>query len=102
MGVVMNDAADYAKREEAKKSSWWRPAGVLATGLAGAAAVVAFRGCWHGRMSWPIGAKGCSYQVCLRCGAMRLFNERTFSAYGPFRNDLNELLAWENHASSFR
>ncbi len=26
---------------------------------------------------------------------MRLFDEKTFRAYGPFRNDLNELIAWE-------
>jgi hypothetical protein len=26
---------------------------------------------------------------------MRLFNEKAFTAYGPFRNDLNELIAWE-------
>ena len=37
--------------------------------------------------------QGYSYQVCLSCGAKRLFNEQTFSAYGPFRYDLNELIA---------
>ena len=26
---------------------------------------------------------------------MRLFDEQTFSAYGPFRNDLNQLRAWQ-------
>jgi hypothetical protein len=54
---------------------------------------VAFRGCWHKRMSWPIGAQGYSYQVCLGCGAKRLFDEKTFSAFGPFRYDLNELVS---------
>ena len=64
----------------------------MATSLAGVA-VVAFRGCWHRKMSWPIGIQGYSYQVCLNCGAKRLFDENTFTAYGPFRYDLNELIA---------
>jgi hypothetical protein len=29
---------------------------------------------------------------------MRLFDENTFSAYGPFRNDLNQLLEWQRSA----
>jgi hypothetical protein len=90
----MTDAVEQEKREKLKKSCWWWPAGVLATSLAGVA-VVAFRGCWHGKMSWPISVQGYSYQVCLSCGAKRLFDEKTFSAYGPFRYDLNELIAWE-------
>ena len=98
-GDVMTDAVDYGtnseKPEKLRKSSWWWPAGVVASSLAGAAAVVAFRGCWHGKMGWPVGVQGYSYQVCLRCGAMRLFDEKTFSAYGPFRNDLNDLIAWQ-------
>lgn len=76
-----------------KKFSWWWP-GVVASGLAGVA-VAAFKGCWHGKMGWPIGIDGYSYQVCLNCGAIRLFDEKTFSAYGPFRYDLQELIAWE-------
>jgi len=60
--------------------------------------VVAFRGCWHRRMSWPIRAQGCSYQVCLSCGAKRLFDEDRFRAYGPFRYDLDELIDWERSA----
>lgn len=95
-GDVMTEAVRQERREKAKKSSWWWPAGVLASSMAGAAAVVAFRGCWHSKMSWPVGVQGCSYQVCLNCGAMRLFDEQTFSAYGPFRNDLNQLRAWQN------
>jgi len=95
----MTDAVDHAagneKPEKLKKSNWWWPAGVVASSLAGAAAVVAFRGCWHNKMSWPVGLQGYAYQVCLRCGAMRLFDEKTFTAYGPFRNDLNELIAWQ-------
>lgn len=90
----MTDAVEQGKFEKLKKSSWWWPAGVVGTSLAGAA-VVAFRGCWHGKMSWPIGVQGYSYQVCLSCGAMRLFDEKIFSAFGPFRYDLNELIIWE-------
>ena len=92
--------ANAEKPEKLRKSMWWWPAGVVASGLAGAAAVVAFRGCWHGKMGWPVGVQGYSYQVCLTCGAMRLFDEKTFTAYGPFRNDLNELIAWERTTKS--
>jgi hypothetical protein len=89
----MSDAIEQGRSEKLKKSNWWWP-GFMATSLAGAA-VVAFRGCWHRKMSWPVGVQGYSYQVCLGCGAKRLFDENTFSAYGPFRYDLNELIAWE-------
>jgi hypothetical protein len=92
-GDSMTDRVEQQKPEKLKKSSWWWP-GVVASSLAGAA-VVAFRGCWHGKMGWPIGGQGYSYQVCLSCGAKRLFDEKTFSAYGPFRYDLDELTAWE-------
>lgn len=92
----MTDAVERERTVKLKKSGWWWP-GVVATSLAGAA-VVAFRGCWHRRMSWPIGVQGCSYQVCLSCGAKRLFDENTFRAYGPFRYTLNELIAWEKSA----
>jgi hypothetical protein len=57
------------KRPKNFKNSWWWP-----TSLAGVA-VVAFRGCWHRKMSWPIGMRGYSYQVCLSCGVKRLFDE---------------------------
>jgi hypothetical protein len=93
-GDLMTDQVEHQKPEKLKKSSWWWP-GVVASSLAGAA-VVAFRGCWHGKMGWPIGGQGYSYQVCLSCGAKRLFDEKTFSAYGPFRYDLDELTAWES------
>jgi hypothetical protein len=89
----MTDAVEHGKPVKLKKYSWWWP-GVVASSLAGAA-VVAFRGCWHRRMSWPVGVQGYSYQVCLSCGAKRLFDEQTFTGYGPFRYDLNELTAWE-------
>jgi len=46
-------------------------------------------------MSWPIAVQGHSYQVCLSCGAKRLFDEKTFRAYGPYRYGLEELLTWE-------
>ena len=92
-GDVMSDPIDQ-ESEKLKKPSWWWP-GVVATSLAGAA-VAAFRGCWHSKMTWPIGVQGYSYQVCLNCGAMRLFDEKTFSAYGPFRYDLDELIAWQS------
>jgi len=39
------------------------------------------------------GIQGYSYQVCLNCGAMRLFDEKAFRAYGPVRYDLNALIA---------
>jgi hypothetical protein len=89
----MTDAVERQRSEKAKKAGWWWP-GIVATSLAGAA-MAAFRGCWHRKMSWPVGVQGYSYQVCLSCGAMRLFDENTFSAYGPFRYDLDELIAWE-------
>jgi hypothetical protein len=90
----MTDVIQQEKPVRLKKSNWWWP-GVVATSLAGVV-VVAFRGCWHNNMSWPVAGKGCSYQVCLGCGAKRLFDEGTFSAYGPFRYDLNDLIGWES------
>jgi hypothetical protein len=91
-----NQYVDNLKKpEKLRKSIWSWPAGVVASGLAGAAVVAAFRGCWHGKMGWPLRVHGYSYQVCLSCGAVRLFDEKAFTAYGPFRNDLNELIAWD-------
>lgn len=98
--VNFNGVGNAEKPEKLRKSMWWWPAGVVASGLASAAAVVAFRGCWHSKMGWPVGVQGYSYQVCLSCGAMRLFDEKTFTGYGPFRNDLNELIAWERSTKS--
>jgi hypothetical protein len=86
-GDVMADVVER-KISKLSKKSWWWPA--VATSLAGAA-VVAFRGCWHRKMSWPIGMQGYSYQVCMGCGIKRLFNEATFTAYGPYSYDLDEL-----------
>jgi len=90
LGVVVAESAEKLKKP--KKSGWLWPVGVMATGLAGMA-VVALRGCWHRRMSWPVRMQGHSYQVCLGCGAKRLFDEERFRAYGPYRYDLNELIA---------
>jgi hypothetical protein len=81
--------------EAVKKSGWWWPLGLLATSLAGIGVVV-FRGCWHGKMSWPVRAHDRSYQVCLSCGIKRLFNEKDFRAYGPYSYDLTRLIAWDN------
>jgi hypothetical protein len=75
-----------------KKSRWKWSFGLIATGIAGAA-VVAFRGCWHRKMSWPVRFQDCSYQVCLNCGIKRLFDEKAFRAYGPYSYDLNKLVA---------
>jgi hypothetical protein len=80
--------------EEVKKSRRWWPLGLFATSLAGLGVVV-MRGCWHGRMSWPVRAQDYSYQVCLGCGIKRLFNEKDFRAYGPYSYDLARLIAWD-------
>jgi hypothetical protein len=86
-------AQDTEKREESKKHRWLWPVGVMATGLAGGV-LVALRGCWHRRMSWPVQSQGYAYQVCLGCGAKRLFDEERFRAYGPWGYDLNKMIAW--------
>jgi hypothetical protein len=89
--VVNRSVAD---KEKQNKRGWLWPLGLVVTGLAGAA-VVLLRGCWHGKMSWPVRAQEHSYQVCLGCGIKRLFDEKTFRAYGPFSYDLNRLIADE-------
>ncbi len=90
----MTKAVEEREPEKRRKFRWWWPLGVLATSLAGLV-VVAFRGCWHSKMSWPVRAQNYSYQVCLACGAKRLFDEKAFRAYGPFRYSLHELIAWQ-------
>ena len=82
-------------KQKQNKRGWFWPLGLVATGLAGAAVVV-LRGCWHGKMSWPVRAQEHSYQVCLGCGIKRLFDEKTFRAYGPFSYDLNRLITTEH------
>jgi hypothetical protein len=79
---------------EEKQRSWWWPLGLLATGLAGVGIVI-FRGCWHGKMSWPVRSQGYSYQVCLGCGIKRLFDEDSFRAFGPYSYDLQRLIGWD-------
>jgi len=81
-------------RKKRRKIGWFWPLGLAATGVAGLA-LIALRGCWHRRMSWPVRAQGRSYQVCLDCGIKRLFDEKSFCSYGPYRYDLNELAAWD-------
>jgi len=76
------------------KSRWLWLWGALATGLAGASVVV-LRGCWHGRMSWPVRTQEYTYQVCMGCGIKRLFDEAAFRAYGPYSYDLTHLIAWD-------
>jgi hypothetical protein len=78
-------------KQKQSKRAWFWPLGLVATGVAGAA-VVLFRGCWHGKMSWPVRAQEYSYQVCLGCGIKRLFDEKTFRAYGPYSYDLTRLI----------
>jgi hypothetical protein len=75
-----------------KKSRWKVPLGLMATGVAGAAVLV-LRGCWHRKMSWPVRYQEHTYQVCLGCGIKRLFDEKSFRAYGPYSYDLNRLIA---------
>lgn len=77
-----------------RNSRWFWPFGVVATGLAGAAVVLA-RGCWHTKMSWPVRSQGYCYQVCTGCGIKRLFDESHFRSYGPYRYDLNQLILWD-------
>jgi hypothetical protein len=85
--------------EQKKKSSLWWSLGLAATGVAGAALFL-LRGCWHSKMSWPIRVQEHSYQVCTGCGIKRLFDERAFSAYGPYSYDLQRLIAWDRARQS--
>jgi hypothetical protein len=91
----MADGGQQEKSGKTKKSGWFWPFGVVATSVAGAALLM-MRGCWHRRMSWPVRMQNHSYQVCLDCGVKRLFDEKAFCAYGPYRYGLNELIEWES------
>jgi hypothetical protein len=92
-GNAVPDPMPHPISERPKRFKQWWPA-IVGGALAGAAVALS-RGCWHGKRGWPIRAEGYSYQVCLTCGAMRLFDEKTFRGYGPFRYDLNALIEWE-------
>ena len=94
-GASVKPEAERASRKKHGRQSWFWPLGVVATSLAGAGLLLV-RGCWHRRMSWPVRAQEYSYQVCLGCGIKRLFDEKGFYAYGPFRYDLSELIEWEH------
>ncbi len=81
-----------------RRIHWVFPLGIGLAGLASAAAFI-LRGCWHGNMSWPARAEDehgdFSYQVCMDCGIMRLFDERKFRGVGPYGYDLHALIASE-------
>jgi len=81
------------KLKKSKRSRWFWPMGLLATGMAGAAVV--FRGCWHSKMSWPVRSQGRAYQVCTGCGIKRLFDEDAFRGYGPYSYELERLIAYD-------
>ncbi|HVM92108.1 MAG TPA: hypothetical protein VMT67_04810 [Terriglobales bacterium] len=92
--VKSDGKAEPIETTKERRFNWLWPLGVAATGAAGML-LLALRGCWHRQMSWPVRAQGRSYQVCLGCGVKRLFDERNFCSYGPFRYDLNELIEWD-------
>lgn len=97
MTRAVEEVSSQANEEQAtRKSRWFWPLGLVATGIAGAA-VIAFRGCWHRKMSWPVRAQGQSYQVCVGCGIKRLFDEQAFQSYGPYSYDLNHLIEWDRN-----
>ena len=80
-----------------KKYHWQRgprPLGLLVV-WAGRVAAFLLRGCWHTDLGWPVREGDHSYQVCLRCGIKRLFDENAFHGYGPYGYDVNELIARE-------
>ncbi len=78
-----------------RHTHWVWPLGLAVAGLGGMAAVM-LRGCRHSRMGWPIRYDDeFSYQVCLDCAVKRLFDEKTFRAYGPHGYELHELIARE-------
>ena len=90
----MSDEPEKSEKSgKSKKFGWLWPIAMAATGVAGMG-LIAVRGCWHRKMSWPVRAQGHAYQVCMGCGVKRLFDEGRFRAFGPYRYDLNELIAW--------
>jgi hypothetical protein len=71
-----------------------RPLGLFVFWV-GRVAAFLLRGCWHTDLGWPVREGDHSYQVCLRCGIKRLFDENAFHGYGPYGYDVNELIARE-------
>jgi hypothetical protein len=85
-------------RPPKRRIHWIWPVGLAVAGLGGVAAFM-MRGCWHTQMGWPIAYdEQYSYQVCTDCGIKRLFDEKSFHAYGPYGYDLHELIAGERAA----
>ena len=98
----MKERTAIAEKPRKNRLKWFWPAGVIAASVTGAA-VVMMRGCWHRNMSWPLSVQGSSYRVCLGCGIKRLFDEPTFTSYGPYSYDLKELKTWdEAHSDKAR
>jgi hypothetical protein len=89
-GPLRADLEELVAWDKARKNSSRRSASFLAPARAAAQR----RLCWH-KMGWPTGDHGNSFQICVRCGALRLFDEMTFSAYGPYFDSLDELMAWQ-------
>lgn len=78
-----------------RRTRWVWPVGLAVAGFGGMAAFM-LRGCRHSRMGWPIRFDDdFSYQVCVDCAIKRLFDEKTFRAYGPYGYELHELIARE-------
>ena len=78
-----------------RRPHWGWSLGLAAAGV-GSAAAFMLRGCWHLHMTWPQRYDDeFSYQVCPGCGIKRLFNEKSFHAYGPYGYDVEELIARE-------
>lgn len=92
--VVDEEQQQEPSPKKTKRSRWFWPMGLLATGMAGAAVVL--RGCWHSKMSWPVRSQGCAYQVCTGCGIKRLFDEDAFRGYGPYSYDIQRLLDYDH------
>jgi DNA-directed RNA polymerase subunit RPC12/RpoP len=89
-----SEAKAKSKSNHRRRIHWAFPLGIAAAGL-GAVATVLLRGCWHRNMSWPIRHEHTdySYQVCTDCGVKRLFDEKHFRPYGPYGQDVRELIA---------
>lgn len=81
-----------------RRVHWIWPLGLAVAGIGGAAAFL-LRGCWHTHMGWPIAYDDeYSYQVCTSCGIKRLYDQKSFCAYGPYGYDLHELIARDRAA----